>query len=631
MSRSRPASSPASPLRLSLIAGLALASSVLLAPSLAQAKPAKAQGAAEKAEKGETASTGVGLIEIHGTPSEEPKPLAWLLGSDEHPTLRQIIELFKDAQEDKNLKAFVVRLRDATLSRTQAEEIGQAMQRLRDAGKKVHLFADNYEATELVLGTSADEIIIQAGGGVSLPGMHMEEMFLADTMAWAGVVPQMVQVGDYKGANEQYMRSAPSPAWDQNINGLLDSLYGNMRDRLKNGRKLDDARLDEAMRQNWMALAETGRKTGLIDAVVDLPALTEHLKAAYATDISWSNYEVASTKGKLDGNPLTMFSKLMSRPSNTPTREAVAIVHVNGPIIDGESESGGFMSGSSVGSATIRRALEEILDEDLVKGVIIRIDSPGGSAIASEVMWQGVQRVRKNKPVWVSVGSMAASGGYYTAVAAEKIYVNPSSIVGSIGVVGGKIAMGGLYDKAKVHVTERSRGPLGDMFSSTKPWSEQQQQMVREKMTETYNLFASRVSAGRSGIDLSKTAEGRLFTGEQAVKNNMADKVGGLDDCITDLALSLKLEDGEYQIIEYPGPKALSDVLGGMLGGSAAAPNLTGPGGLAEKAGPAMLRGVVKEMVGERHASQLADQMEAFMQLRNEPVILALPRAVIVR
>jgi len=226
---------------------------------------------------------------------------------------------------------------------------------------------------------------------------------------------------------------------------------------------------------------------------------------------------------------------------------------------------------------------------------------------------------------------MAASGGYYTAVAAEKIYVNPSSIVGSIGVVGGKIAMGGLYDKAKVHVTERSRGPLGDMFSSTKPWSEQQQQMVREKMTETYNLFASRVSAGRGGIDLSKTAEGRLFTGEQAVKNNMADKVGGLDDCITDLALSLKLEDGEYQIIEYPGPKALSDVLGGMLGGSAAAPNLTGPGGLAEKAGPAMLRGVVKEMVGERHASQLADQMEAFMQLRNEPVILALPRAVIVR
>lgn len=631
MSRSRFASLPASPFRLSLIAGLALASGVFVSPVRADAKPQKAAAAEKEAKDTEKASTGIGLIEIHGTPSEEPKPLAWLLGSDDHPTLRQIIDLFKDAQEDKDLKAFVVRLRDATLSRTQAEEIGQAMQRLRDAGKKVHLFADNYEATELVLGSYADEIIIQAGGGVSLPGMHMEEMFLADTMAWAGVVPQMVQVGDYKGANEQYMRSAPSPAWDQNINSLLDALYGNMRDRLKAGRKMDDSKLDNAMRQNWMALAETGRKTGLIDAVVDLPALTMHLESAYKTDISWSNYEVESTKGKLDGNPLTMFSKLMSQPSNTPTREAIAIVHVNGPIVDGESESGGFMSGASVGSATIRRALEEILDEDLVKGVIVRIDSPGGSAIASEVMWQGVQRVRKDKPVWVSVGSMAASGGYYTAVAAEKIYVNPSSIVGSIGVVGGKIAMGGLYDKAKVHITERSRGPLGDMFSSTKPWTDQQQQMVREKMTETYTLFTSRVSAGRSGIELAKTAEGRLFTGEQAVKNKMADKVGSLDDCLTDLASTLKLEDGEYQIIEYPGPKALGEVLGGMLGGSAAAPNLTGPGGLAEQAGPAMLRGIVKEMVGEKHASQLADQMEAFMQLKKEPVILALPRAVIVK
>ncbi|MBY0262602.1 MAG: signal peptide peptidase SppA, partial [Phycisphaerales bacterium] len=562
MSRSRLASFPASPFRLSLIAGLALASGVFVLPVRADTKPHKAAAAEKEAKDTEKASTGIGLIEIHGTPSEEPKPLAWLLGSDDHPTLRQIIDLFKDAQEDKDLKAFVVRLRDATLSRTQAEEIGQAMQRLRDTGKKVHLFADNYEATELVLGSYADEIIIQAGGGVSLPGMHMEEMFLADTMAWAGVVPQMVQVGDYKGANEQYMRSAPSPAWDQNINSLLDALYGNMRDRLKAGRKMDDSKLDEAMRQNWMALAETGRKTGLIDAVVDLPALTEHLEAAYKTDISWSNYEVESTKGKLDGNPLTIFSKLMSQPSNTPTREAIAIVHVNGPIVDGESESGGFMSGASVGSATIRRALEEILEEDLVKGVIVRIDSPGGSAIASEVMWQGVQRVRKDKPVWVSVGSMAASGGYYTAVAAEKIYVNPSSIVGSIGVVGGKIAMGGLYDKAKVHITERSRGPLGDMFSSTKPWTDQQQQMVRDKMTETYTLFTSRVSAGRSGIELAKTAEGRLFTGEQAVKNRMADKVGSLDDCLTDLASTLKLEDGEYQIIEYPGPKALGEVLG---------------------------------------------------------------------
>jgi protease-4 len=613
--------------RLALLTGLVLAAGTALPVAPAWADDGPKNGQTTEAEK---PTTGVGLIEIHGTPGEEPKPLAWLMGSDEHPTLRQIIDLFKDAQKDDELKAFVVRLRDAVLTRTQAEEIGQAMQRLRDSGKKVHLFAENYGPTELLLGTYADETIIQAGGGVSLPGMHMEEMFLADTMAWIGVTPQLVQVGDYKGANEQYMRSSPSPAWDQNINGLLDALYGNMRERLKAGRKMSDSQLDEAMRQNWMSLAETAKKTGLIDAAVDLPALSDHLEKAYKTEIAWTNYEVDGGKSKLDtSNPLALLGKLTSTPRNTPTREAVAIVHVRGPIVDGESASGGLMSEESVGSSTIRRALEEIIEEDLIKGVIVRIDSPGGSAIASEVMWQGIQRLKTEKPVWVSVGSMAASGGYYTAVAGDKIYVNPSSIVGSIGVVGGKMSLGGLYEKGKIRITERSRGPLGDMFSSTRPWSDEQQRMVREKMTETYDLFTSRVSAGRKGIDLSKTAEGRLFTGEQAVKNGMADKVGSLDDAITDLASSLKLEPGEFQILEYPGPKALNEVLGEMFGGASA--GLSGQGGMAERAGPAMMRGVVKSMVGEERFRELAAPMDAFLQLKKEPVILALPRAVMVR
>lgn len=612
-----------------LVAGAAVGCGALCTPALALDK--KSAPEPKASEKG--SSTNVGLIEIHGAPSEQPHPLAWLVGSDEHPTLRQIVNLFKEAAEDKDISVFVVRLREAELRSSQAEEIGQAMQRLRDAGKKVHLFADGYSTVEMLLASYADEVIIQAGGGIMLPGMHMEEMYLADTFAWAGVVPQMVQVGDYKGANEQYMRSAPSPAWDQNINGLLDALYGNLRERIKEGRKLSDAQLDEAMRQNWMSLAETGKKTGLVDAIVDLPALEDHLESKYTSTIDWTNFEVESKKVKIDAaNPFAMLSKLTSTPHNRATREAIAVVYIDGPIIDGESQQGGmFSGGASVGSHTIRRALEEIRDDDLIKGVVLRIDSPGGSAIASEVMWQGVKRLRESKPVWVSVGSMAASGGYYVSVAGEKIYLNPSSIVGSIGVVGGKLAMGGLYEKGKIHVVERSRGPLGGMMSSASPWNEQQVAMVRTKMKETYELFASRVGAGRDGIDLSKTAEGRLFAGSDAVKLKMADKVGSLDDCISDLAKAANLAEGEFQILEFPGPKSFAEAIGDMMGGMVGAPGVQVQSALGEQAGAAMLRGAMKELLGERTFRSVAAQLDAMAQLRKEPVLLTSPTAIIVK
>src|SRR5262249_22853745 len=153
--------------------------------------------------------------------------------------------------------------------------------------------------------------------------------------------------------------------------------------------------------------------------------------------------------------------------------------------------------------------------------------------------------------------------------------------------------------------------------------------LVREKMKETYDLFTKRVADARSGIDLAKTAEGRLFTGSDAVKNRMADKVGGLDDCISDLATDLKLTPGELEIMEYPGPKSLADLSRDTLGGMAAPPNSVAK--LGKHAGPAALSGALKDLVGARHAAQIRDQLSALVQLRKEPVILASPRAVFVK
>ncbi|MBS0196594.1 MAG: S49 family peptidase [Planctomycetes bacterium] len=567
----------------------------------------------------------VAWLEISGAPSERPHELAWLVGSADHPTLREVIEGIDEIAHDGDCRGVVIRLKDAELSASQVEEIGAAIKRVREAGKKVHVFAEGYAATDLMLGSYADEIIAQRGGEVTLPGIYMEEMFLADTLAWAGVKADFVQVGDYKGASEMFARSGPSKEWDSNISQLLDSMYQHMREPIKQGRKLDDAKLDAAMNEAWMADAADAKRVGLIDAEADLPALSDHLKAAYNGEVEFDKRELgdAGTMTPDASNPFAMMAALSKQPKNKPTGPTIAVLHIDGEIIDGESKSG-FSGGGSVGSRTIRNALEDILAESNIKGMIVRIDSPGGSAIASEVIWQGVRRVAAAKPVWVSVGGMAASGGYYIAVAGDKIYVNPSSIVGSIGVVGGKMSLKGLFDKFNVHVVGRGRGPRAGMFSSTSPWSVEDANLVRQKMTATYDQFTKRVTAGRSGIDLKTTAEGRLFTGDKAIAMKMADKIGGLDDAINDMAESLKID--EYDVMDYPGPRALGEVIQDTLGGLMAAPQIKSP---APTPVGAQVRDVVREVVGERAWKQLAPQVRAFMLMRDEPVLLTSPHAII--
>lgn len=573
--------------------------------------------------------TSVGLIEIRGKLAERPSPMESIFGSDGQYTLREMVKVIDDAAGDANLDALVIRLREPELATTQVEELGAAMKRCRDAGKKIHLFADNYGTPELLLGSHCDEVILQSGGQVTLPGLYMEEMYLADTFNWVGIKPDFVQIGDYKGASEPMARSGPSPQWDQNINQLLDGIYGNIRADLKTGRKLDDAGLDKAMQQAVLADGEVAKAAGLVDAEVDLPALTDHLKKEYGGGIEWDNLTEPEGAVAVDmANPFTLMSKLFKPASHKPKRDTIAVVHVDGPIVDGDSASGGLFGGDSVGSYTIRRSLQELADEDKVKGVVLRINSPGGSAIASESMWLGLKRVSEKKPVWVSVGSMAASGGYYIAVSGGKIFVNPSSIVGSIGVVGGKLALGGLYEKVKLHVVARSRGPMGGLLGSTEPWTDAERSLIRTRMTETYDQFTKRVTAGRPGIDLAKTAEGRLFTGSAAIDNKMADRIGGLTETIKALAGEVGLAEGAYDVQDYPPAPGLAEMIEQMFGTMASAP---GVGGAAAR-GEAALSGAVallREMVGPHAWDSVRAQLSALMEMRKEHVLLVSPRVLI--
>lgn len=586
-----------------MLAGAAFVLSAVSMPALAGAAPS------------------VAVIEIEGSPAEMQTGFTWL--GDGAQTLLGLIETLDTLAVDDEFAGVLIRLKDATLNYTQVEELGSAIERVRGAGKRVDLFAEGYGTTELLLGSHADKVLIQKGGPVSFPGIYMEEMFLADTLNWVGVQAQLVQVGAYKGANEQMTRSSPSPEWDQNISSLLDALYANVRGDLISGRGMSSAQLDKAMEIVWMASGEEAVASGLIDAEVDLPNLPDYLKTAYGDGVKWVSDPYAVNKAKTDfSNPLALFSQIGKSSEVRVDHPTIAVLHINGTIIDGDSSSGGlFGGGSSVGSRTIRNAIEKIMKEPLIKGVIVRVDSPGGSAIASEIMWQGIERLKGEKPVYVSVGSMAASGGFYVLSAGDKVFVNPSSIVGSIGVVGGKYSVGELYDKAKIKIVERSRGPMASLFGSSEAWGEKELAAVRGRMTQTYDLFTSRVIAGRPGIDLSKTAEGRLFVGSDAVGLKMADEIGGLDDAVNDLAARLDISD--FDVVHYPAPPSFDQVLQNMLGGFVSAP--------AAGAAPGSVGAILRGVLGEARYQAAVDSLNGITLLQSEPVLLINPSTIIIR
>ncbi len=572
-----------------------------------------------------TAARTVGYLKLEGELPEREVMAPFLFAKPDKLTLRGLIGTLNGVAADPEMSGVVVRLVEPKLSLSRVEEIGAAFKRIRAAGKKVHLFTEIYDQSTVVLGSYADEVIVQSGGAVILTGVYMEEMFLADMLKWVGVTPDFVQIGDYKGAKEMFANSAPSPEWDQNVNQLLDSMYEHVRAHIKEGRGLNDQQLDAAMSEGLYMEPGDAVKFKIADAEVDRLSLDDHLKAAYGADFKW-NLGLGAGGDEPDFARMGLFEafaeimKAVEDMSGGTVRDTIAVVHIDGPIMDGKSSNGSFLGGATVGSLTIREQLKKIEDDDFVKGVIVRVNSPGGSAIASENIWVGLRRLaeKTKKPVWVSVGSMAASGGYYIAVAGDKIYVNPSSIVGSIGVVGGKLALGGLYEKLHIHAVPRSRGPLGGIMSGLAPWTDAERGAITRSMKRTYDQFVDRVAKGRKGIDVSKTAEGRIFTGDKAIALKMADEIGGLDDAVVDMAASLGLPEDSYDVLDYPGPMTLAEMFENGLPFGAASPRVEAVETL-------------RAAVGEQAWDAVADAMQALLQLREEPVLLAMPRVVIFR
>ncbi len=450
--------------------------------------------------------------------------------------LAETVARIDKAADDRTIAGAILDIQNPEIGRGKIYELRAAIQRFRAKGKKMVAMVDSAMPSDYMVASACDEIVMPETGTIILPGVHAEATFYKGLLEKVGVRADFMHVGDFKGAAEPLTREEYSKPVRENMTALVDSLYDEMVTTVVKDRPLSVAQVREIIDMG-LVTAKKAKEMGLIDRVAYPDTLRKELAKSYeaAPLVYVENY--GQKKVDTDFSGPMGFIKLMQAmmggdsSSKRENGKKIAVVYALGAITSGKSQSDLF--GSEVmGSTTIIEALREANDDKDVAAIVLRIDSPGGSALASDLIWHETQVI--DKPIVASMGDVAGSGGYYIAMGADKIIATPGTITGSIGVVGGKLAVQGLYKKLGITTETIERGRNSGLFNSSGPFTESERVVVRAMMVDAYDQFTSKAAEGRKmPVDsLRKLAGGRVYTGRQALANGLVDELGTLHDAI---------------------------------------------------------------------------------------------------
>jgi protease-4 len=566
----------------------------------------------------------VAYFDLSSPLAEKPADFSWFGNDPDGMTLRVALERLENARQDKDIRGVLITLGDGGLNLSQAMELRDELNALRRDGKRSFVYADSYSTTSYLAACGATDVCMMEGGDIMIPGVGFETMFAKGLMDKVGVDADYVQIGEYKGADEEFTRTEASPELRGELNKLADSLYQQIIDTISFSRNIssDDVKqlVDDALIPGKIA-----KSRGLVDHLVDVDGLRSLMTDELGRKVDLLKNYGETPREQVDLSSPLAFLSLLSHHEPEPTRPGVAVIYAEGMIVDGPSGGGLLSQAENIGSDTMRDALRVADRDDKIEAVVIRIDSPGGSALASEAMWQAARRVSKDKPVIVSVGSMAASGGYYLASSGDCIFADPTAVVGSIGVVGGKFVLTNLFTKLGLGTESFSRGRNADLFSENTEWTDRQRRQVTDWMRQTYDQFTDRVMTTRQGKikDIDSVARGRIFSAKQALDLGMVDKIGGEQDAISYAAAQADLKPGEYDVRVLPAPRTFADILSG--GGSDEdsampfAPKITLSPDSIIRALPPALR------------SALGQELQFLTLLQQRPVVLASPYVLVIK
>ena len=472
--------------------------------------------------------------------------------------LRALVLRLRELARDDQLTGIIVRVAGLESSVPDLIELRAAIHDVRKAKKRVACHAENASNAAYLLLAACDRIGLAPLGAVAITGPSAMPIHIKPLLDKLGIQADFLHVGAYKGAAEPLVRDAPSKEMEETLGAILDRRYQTMVEVIAADRGLLPATV-KALIDTALFPSDQAKAARLVDDVGAFEAFADDVRKA----APWTKLELDPDTSDRLAMVMKLSRFLGAMPPDKPAGNHVALVYALGDIVDGSGD-GVLGARAQIAAHTLVPALRELTADDTVKAVVLRIDSGGGSAQASELIWRAVAELAAQKPVIVSMSDVAASGGYYIASGATKIFALADTLTGSIGVVGGKLAPRDALAKIGVNTFPMGRGKRATMEASLGPWTDDERGAIRSSMAEVYRVFVGRVADGRHKTpeEVQKIAEGRVWTGEAAKERGLVDEIGGLDAALAE-ARRLAKVDAATALEIYPPSPTLHDVLAG--------------------------------------------------------------------
>ncbi len=473
----------------------------------------------------------------------EENPLSKLGGeTTQQIALDQALQALEKAAKNDKIEGIYMEGGILSAYPAEVQELRQALLEFKKSGKWIIAYADTYSRSAYYLCSVADKVYLNPIGMLDWSGLSSNPMFFTGLMKKLGIKMQVFKVGTYKSAVEPYIAEQMSDANREQVSSYQQSIWNNMLKDVAKSRKTTAEALNSlADSLTILSGPEASVKGGLVD------------KLCYQDEVK----KILKNKAKMEEDESLRFVSIsdvaLSEELNDKVDDEIAVYYAYGEIK--EDITGGFAQESAITSKQMTKDLQELREDDDVKAVVLRVNSPGGSAYASEQIWREVQLLSKEKPVIVSMGALAASGGYYISCGANKIFAEPTTLTGSIGIFGMiPDATELLTDKLGLSFDVVKTNAHSDFGAMGRPLNESECRLMQAYINQGYELFTGRVAQGRkiSQDSVKAVAEGRVWTGEQAMKIGLVDKLGNLNDAIAAAAKAAKIE--KYSVGRYPEP-----------------------------------------------------------------------------
>jgi protease-4 len=484
-------------------------------------------------------------------------------------TLRSVMEQMDKIRKDDEVVGVLLKIEELDSGWAKLQELRDKILQLRADDVEVIAYLEDSDNAEYLLACAADRIVLTPAGIVGLAGLRAEVMFYKGLLDKLDVEADMYAVGKYKSAIEPYTHDTMSEPQRETLNAILDDLYEQQIAMIDQGRERIDATMAKDLIDRGPFTAQEAYEAGLVDELKYYDELLASLEAEWGSEIELVSDYGKQTKQTQELTGFAGFMKFLSmlttanRPSGQTGRPKIALIYANGMIMP-NTPTDPFSTGQVITPNQAAKALREAREDNSIRAVVMRVDSSGGSALASDAIWREVMLTQREKPVVASMSDVAASGGYYIAMAAGTIVAEPGTITGSIGVLGGKLNLRGLYNKVGLTKEIITRGRNANLYSDYDNFTPTERERLEKLLETIYGIFVQKAAAGRgkTEAELHEIAQGRIWTGKQAKAVGLVDELGGLDAALAIAKKRVALSpDAPVDIIVLPKPKTFLEML----------------------------------------------------------------------